>query len=85
MALPVIAAGLLARILLRGGIAAARKYAKKKGFSISANALKKARIINKANKAKSAASTAKKARGLGTKTKTKPVTKTKPKLTNLEA
>ncbi len=51
MALPVIAVGLLARLLLRGGIAAARKYAAKNGVRISANVLSKAKNINKTKKA----------------------------------
>jgi len=50
MALPVIAAGLLARLLLRGGIAVARKYAAKNGVRITANVLSKAKNINKTKK-----------------------------------
>ena len=47
MPLPVIAASVLARLLLRGGIAAARAYAKKNGVRITAAVTKKAKNINK--------------------------------------
>ncbi len=47
MALPVIAVAVLARLLLRGSIVAARKYAAKNGVRISATVLKNARQLNK--------------------------------------
>ena len=50
MALPLIAAGLLARLLLRGGIIAARKYAAKNSVKITANVLRQAKNINKTKK-----------------------------------
>ena len=50
MALPLIAAGLLARLLLRGGIIAARKYAAKNSVRITANVLRQAKNINKTKK-----------------------------------
>jgi len=50
MALPLIAVGILARLLLRGGIIAARRYAAKNGVRISANVLKSAKQLNKGAK-----------------------------------
>ena len=77
MALPLIAVGVLARILLRGGIVAARKYAAKNGVRISANVLSKAKNVNKTKKITNLRGANKKP----TITKTKP----KVKMTNISA
>ena len=50
MPLPVILAGTLARLLLKGGMIAARAYAKKNGVRITAAVTKKAKNINKLKK-----------------------------------
>ena len=52
MPLPVIAATTLARILLKGGMIAARAYAKRNGVRITAAVTKSAKNINKLKTAK---------------------------------
>ena len=76
MPLPVIAASVLARLLLRGGIAAARAYAKKNGVRITAAVTKKAKNINKIKVTKS-----KRVRPVNKKTTTKKTTDKKTETT----
>ena len=75
MVLPVIAATTLARILLKGGMIAARAYAKRNGVRITAAVTKSAKNINKLKTAKTKAISKVRPTNKKVSTSKKPVTK----------